>query len=91
MIDITLQDQARAANAIIEARDARLSQLRTLWRLYGYELRLIDGWYPDARITIARFANDGHLDRDTELHGHWKDGAEQWTAALKAGKNVYDL
>lgn len=73
------------------ARDARLDILRTLWRLYGYEIRLIDGWYPEARITIAQFAADGHADLDTQLHGHWRDGVPEWTAALKANKNVYDL
>lgn len=86
MLDITL-----VTIAMVEARDARLSQLRTLWRLYGYELRLLDGYYPDARITIAKWDKDNHLDRDTELHGHWKDGVGQWAAALRAGKNVYDL
>lgn len=73
------------------ARAARLDRLRALWRLYGYEIRLLDGWYPDARITIARVATDGHLDMNAQLHGHWKDSVADWIEALKAGKNVYDL
>lgn len=77
--------------AMIAARDARLDRLRTLWRLYGYELRLLDGWYPEARITIAKGAGDGHLDMNEQLHGHWKNNVAEWTAALKAGKHVYDL
>lgn len=65
------------------ARDARLDRLRRLWALYGYEIRLIDGWYPEAGITICKVAKDGHLDRNQSLHGLWGDTEEIWLTLMK--------
>lgn len=71
--------------------DERLDRLRNLWRLYGFELRMFDGHYVHARITICKWAIDGHLDMNTQIHGHWENSDEQWITAMKTNKNVYDL
>lgn len=75
-------DYARQARADIQARDARITALLNLWRLYGFDLWAWDGQIGHAQVVIRRLLPNGTPDPHCHITGYMDNTFREWVYTM---------